>query len=91
MVQFFIFIFSVYLELGAASSVCNVINLDTMTCVDIRVDLDSLQNPDIHFVFLHEDFVHHIRLIDRVEDVGRRLRSELCDTDEQHRMRMLIT
>jgi hypothetical protein len=36
-------------------------------------------------VGLDEDFVHHVLLIDRVEDVGRRLRSELCDTDEQHR------
>jgi hypothetical protein len=32
--------------------------------------------------------VHHIRLVNRVEDIGRRIRSELCGTDEQHRMRL---
>jgi hypothetical protein len=33
--------------------------------------------------------VNDICLIDGVEDIGRRLRSELCGTDEQHRMRLL--
>ena len=81
----FLFRQSLRLELGAAGGVCNVVDLNTMPRVDLGVDLDTLQNPDIRFIFFHEDFVHHIRLIDRVEDVGRRLGSELCGTDEQHR------
>jgi hypothetical protein len=59
--------------------------MDTVTLVDDGVDLDALQDPDVGFAFLDQNFVHHIRLVNRVEDVGRRLRSELCGTDEQHR------
>ena len=90
MVQFFVFFFF-WLELGAASSVCNVGDLDTVMRVDLRVDLNWLEDPDIGFIIFHHNFVHHVCLIHRVEDVGRRLRSELCGTDEQHRMIQLIT
>jgi hypothetical protein len=73
------------LELRSASGVSDIIYMDTVTLVDDGIDLDALQDPDVSFISFHEDFVHHIRLVNRVEDVGRRLRSELCGTDEQHR------
>jgi len=76
------------LELGTARRVCNVIDLNTVSRVDLRIDLNPLENPDVRFVFFHQDLVNDICLIDGVEDIGRRLRSELCGTDEQHRMRL---
>ena len=76
-------------EVGTARRVCNIINLYPVTRVDVGVDLDSFENPDIRFVMFDQDFVNDICLINRVEDVGHRLRSELCDTDEQHRMVLL--
>ena len=73
------------LEPRAASGVSDVIDMDTVTLVDDGIDLNTLQDPDVGFAFLDQNFVHHIRLVNRVEDVGRRLGSELCGTDEQHR------
>ena len=74
-----------FLEVGSASGVSNVVDLDTVTRVDVGVDLNRLEDPDIGYAFLDQNFVHHIRLVNRIEDVGRRLGSELCGTDEQHR------
>ena len=86
--MFFFAKISLLLELGTTSGVSDVVDLDSVSSIDLGVDLDWLENPDINFGFLHENFVHHIRLVNRVEDVGRRLRSELCGTDEQHWMRV---
>jgi hypothetical protein len=79
------------LELGTTRGISDIIDLDAVSSIDLRIDLEWLENPDVSFVFFHEDFVHHISLVNRVEDVGRRLRSELCGTDEQHRMIYLNT
>ena len=63
MVQFFYFLFG-ELEVSAASSVCNIRYLYTVTRVDIGVDLDWLENPDISLIVFDQDFMHHVLLID---------------------------
>jgi hypothetical protein len=35
-------------------------NLDTVMRVDVGVDIDFFENPDICLVVFDEDFVHHI-------------------------------
>jgi hypothetical protein len=73
------------LELGATGGVCDIVDLNTVSRVDVDIDINRLEDTHIRYVFFDKDFVYHILLVDRVEDVGRRLRSELCGTDEQHR------
>ena len=76
------------LECRTASGVCDIVDINTVTRIDIGIDLNWFENPDISFVALDQDIVNDICLVHRVEDIGRRLRSELCGTDEQHRMKL---
>jgi len=74
------------LELCTASSICNVIYLNAVLRVYVSIDLDRFQDPDIGLIAFDQNFMHNILLIDGVKDIGHRLGSELCGTDEQHRI-----
>lgn len=75
------------LKPGTTSSVLNVRKMNTKESKYVRVNNDGNKYPNVRDAVFDYNTVNNVILVNRIENIGDGLGSEICGTDEQHRLK----